>query len=167
MHARQTLTVKAPRASRDSACWKASRTRPYRERVRRDLTSSLWPRVRVCVCVRVFLCCYTMSGWSLRWLRSETSSSSSRSSEGAEQGWAKDTIFIRIPTLSHGLRPPNEPTGTVISRLFLNVNQVPLAVPPPCCRLSSGDRCLHGNGMDLTPSTGPPRNLWLEVPIYG
>lgn len=52
-------------------------------------------------CVRVFLRCYTMSGWSLRWLRSEASSS--RRSERAEQGWAKDTIFIRIPSLSHGL----------------------------------------------------------------
>lgn len=51
----------------------------------------------------------------------------------------------------------------LVSRLFLNVNQTPLAVPPPCCRMSSGDRCLRGNGMELTSSAKPARNLWLKI----
>lgn len=54
----------------------------------------------------------------------------------AEQGWAKDTIFIRIPTLSHGRPPPNGAAGRFdippLSRRQSNATRCPSAVFVAC-----------------------------------
>lgn len=98
-------------------------TSPYRECTRRDLA-----RVFGRSAFAVFP--YTMSDW---WsLRSEEQQKSSSSSKRVEQGRAKGTIFIRIPTWSHDQRLSNEHTGCVRAHLFgLSINR-PFLSPPHC-----------------------------------
>lgn len=141
------------RLSHSCRAWQAllnKGTSPYRERTRRDL-ARVFGRSAFAVFPRYPTPC--LAGVSLR---SEEQQRSSSSSKRVEQGRAKGTIFIRIPTWSHDPRLSNEHTGWCQSPPLLTVNQPPLSVSASLSpvRLSSGDRCLRGNKINLTLSRG-------------
>lgn len=119
-------------------------TSPYRECTRRDL-ARVFGRSAFAVFPRYPTPCLAGGRCVQR-----------SSSKGVQQGRAKGTIFIRIPTWSHDPRLSNEHTGWCQSPPLLTVNQPPLSVSASLSpvRLSSGDRCLRGNKMNLTLSRG-------------